>query len=206
MIASHRHRFVFLKTRKTAGTSIEIALSRHCGPDDVITPISPADERLRRELGGRGPQNHLTEPRAYNHMRARRAITLLGRPTWEAYFTFAVERNPWDLVASSYRYSARRPGFSVPFADYVRSRRVDRLAGNERIYRLRDRVAVDVVYRYEELPAAMRDVGERLGLALELPHAKSSSGPHYRELYSPADADVVRRRFAWTVEAFGYEF
>jgi len=37
VIASHRHRFVFVKTRKTAGTSLEIALSRHCGPDDVVT-------------------------------------------------------------------------------------------------------------------------------------------------------------------------
>ena len=74
MIASHRHRFVFVKTRKPAGTSLEIALSRHCGPEDVITPISAADERLRRELGGTGPQNHLTDPQAYNHMRARRVI------------------------------------------------------------------------------------------------------------------------------------
>ena len=43
MIASHQHRFIFLKTRKTAGTSVEIALSKVCGPDDIITEISPED-------------------------------------------------------------------------------------------------------------------------------------------------------------------
>lgn len=32
MIVSHRYRYIFIKTKKTAGTSIEIALSRHCGP------------------------------------------------------------------------------------------------------------------------------------------------------------------------------
>jgi hypothetical protein len=54
LIISHRHRFIFLKTRKTAGTSVEIALSRFCGPDDVIRR-SPGDEALRRELGYPAP-------------------------------------------------------------------------------------------------------------------------------------------------------
>ena len=57
MIVSHQHRFVFVKTRKTAGTSIEIALAQHCGPDDIITPIDEVDEQIRRNLGHRGPQN-----------------------------------------------------------------------------------------------------------------------------------------------------
>ena len=50
MILSHRYRYLFLKTNKTAGTSIEIALSKFCGPDDIITPISPEDEAIRRRL------------------------------------------------------------------------------------------------------------------------------------------------------------
>ncbi|WP_275670288.1 hypothetical protein [Okeania hirsuta] len=40
MIISHKYKFIFLKTIKTSGTSIEIYLSRFCGDDDVITPIS----------------------------------------------------------------------------------------------------------------------------------------------------------------------
>ena len=40
MIISHQLQLIFVKTRKTAGTSIEIALSRYAGPDDVITAIS----------------------------------------------------------------------------------------------------------------------------------------------------------------------
>ena len=57
MIVSHRHKFVFMKTRKTAGTSIEIALSEHCGPSDIVSPNDPADEELRSKLGFTGPQN-----------------------------------------------------------------------------------------------------------------------------------------------------
>jgi hypothetical protein len=31
MIISPAHRFIFIKTRKTAGTSMEIALAKFCG-------------------------------------------------------------------------------------------------------------------------------------------------------------------------------
>ncbi len=110
MIVSHRHRFIFIKTRKTASTSVEIALSRHCGPDDVVTPITPEDEVLRARLGGLGPQNH--EPpdfpvRAANHSGCRAVGAAVGCAVWNDYFTFAVERNPWDAVVSSYHYRFR---------------------------------------------------------------------------------------------------
>lgn len=49
MIISHKYKFIFLKTKKTAGTSFEIALSRYLGEDDVVTPISPECEALRQE-------------------------------------------------------------------------------------------------------------------------------------------------------------
>lgn len=207
MIASHAHRFVFIKTRKTAGTSLEIALSRHCGPDDIVTRISPADEELRAAAGGVPPQNDATSPSSYAHMGARRVIRVIGRETWDSYFTFAVERNPFDVVASSWRYSARKPSFTKTFAEFVRTpRRLDRLALNERLYRMGGEVVVDRVYRYEELPAAVADISSRLGVDLDLPHAKQGSGPHYRELYGPGDAEIVAARFARTIREFGYEF
>jgi len=207
LIASHRHRFVFVKTRKTAGTSLEIALSRHCGPDDIVTRISPADEELRAVAGGVPPQNDDTTPSSYAHMGARRVIKVIGRETWDDWFTFAVERNPFDVVASSWRYSARKPSFTKTFAEFVRTpRRLDRLALNERLYRLGGQVVVDRVYRYEELPAAVEDISARLGLELDLPHAKQGSGPHYRELYGPGDAEIVAARFKRTIREFGYEF
>ncbi len=206
MIASHAHRFVFIKTRKTAGTSIEIALSRHCGPDDIVTRISADDEELRAAAGGVAPQHDDTEPSSYAHMGARRVIEVIGRETWDDYFTFAVERNPFDVVASSYRYSARKSTFTKTFAEFVRSKRLARLALNERLYRLHGDVIVDQVYRYEELPAAMADVSARLGIELDLPHAKQGSGAHYRDLYGPGDAEIVGERFARTIREFGYEF
>ena len=59
MIISHKHKFIFIKTHKTAGTSLEIALSKYCGEEDVITPISDKDEQIRRNLGYRVAQNYI---------------------------------------------------------------------------------------------------------------------------------------------------
>lgn len=57
MILSRKHRFVFVKGIKVGGTSAEIALSQICGSEDIVTPVTPADERHR--LGTNG------EPRNY---------------------------------------------------------------------------------------------------------------------------------------------
>ena len=56
VIVSHKHKFIFIKTRKTAGTSIELFLSRFCGEKDIITPIYPvvpdADYHVPRNWRG----------------------------------------------------------------------------------------------------------------------------------------------------------
>lgn len=103
MIVSHRYRFIFLKTRKTAGTSIEVALSRLMGEADIITPIGREDEAVRSQLGYRGPQNFLVSPlrygveewrkliferhrtKFYNHIPAREAKRFLGDRIWNSY-------------------------------------------------------------------------------------------------------------------------
>lgn len=41
MIVSHEHRFVFVKTMKTAGTAIEVLLARHAGPDAIVGVLNP---------------------------------------------------------------------------------------------------------------------------------------------------------------------
>src|SRR4051794_2759880 len=51
MIVSHEHRFIFIKTHKTAGTSVEVALSRVAGEDAIVPPTTPAEP-------GHRPRNH----------------------------------------------------------------------------------------------------------------------------------------------------
>ena len=128
MIISHQHRFIFFKTRKTAGTSFEIALSSVCGPEDVITPISPIDEKTRAKLGFRGAQNttlprsrwskrdwerlalrwRRPEPLFYPHIPALEIRSKVPASVWESYFKFTLVRNPWERVVSRYFWDQRR--------------------------------------------------------------------------------------------------
>ena len=43
MIISHKHKFIFIKTRKTAGTTIEYNLSKYLGSEDIIAPSEQAN-------------------------------------------------------------------------------------------------------------------------------------------------------------------
>ena len=56
-IISYSKNFIFVKTNKTAGTSLEIVLSKYCNDKDVIGQIGN-DEKIRSELGYRTAQNH----------------------------------------------------------------------------------------------------------------------------------------------------
>lgn len=214
MIVSHAHRFIFMKTLKTAGTSMEIELSRVCGPDDVITPLMPEEELLRAERGGRPAQNYESPPlphRVYQHIRASKARPIIGRETWESYFTFAIDRNPWDAVVSAY-YWLRRNGRVDSFERFLAGPNVARLADrNYRIYHIGGQVAVDRVLRFERLADELAEVWRHLDLPGEpaLPRAKAEARPpeaHYRDLYDDESRELVARLFARQIAELGYEF
>ena len=57
MIYLAEHKLLFVKPKKVAGTSVEIALSCNAGPGDIVTPLIPGDEAVRQDAGGRFPVN-----------------------------------------------------------------------------------------------------------------------------------------------------
>lgn len=214
MIVCHEHRFIFMKTLKTAGTSVEIELSRVCGPRDVVTPLPLDDEVLRAGRGGRPPQNHESPPlpeRVHEHIRASKVRPIVGREVWDGYFSFAIERNPWDAVVSLF-YWLRRNDKVDTFERFLTMPNIEQLARrNYQAYHLRGAVAVDRVLRFERLADDLAEVWEHLSLpgAPQLTHAKAGARPlgsDYRELYDAESAELVRRVFARQIEELGYRF
>lgn len=227
MIISHRHKFIFLKTVKTGGTSVEIALSRYCGSDDIITPISPEDEPARRELGIT-PRNYLA-PRAvysmpdyyrllfhgeqkrlyWNHITASEVRDRIGADVWNSYFKFTVERNPWDKTVSDYYWRASRGGPQSLDAYFRKYRRRFKHFNFPR-YSIDGRPAVDAIVRYEHLVDDLTSVLRRAGIGFDgwLPRAKGKSRKdrrHYSQILSPQQQQTIAEYFRPEIELSGYE-
>lgn len=222
-----------MKTSKTAGTSIEIALSRFCGPNDIITPISAEDEALRQAVGGQpsrvypakftqyGPVDWFRyisrgkeKQNFYNHIPARKLKKRLGPEIWTRYYRFCVVRNPWDRVVSQYFWRFRRiPEAHRPSMDeFLESRHVRSLQrkGFE-LYTIGGKLQVNHICRYESLAENLETVRAALGLPepLALPAAKAGhrkKGYHYTDMFTARQRDRVAKIFADEIRLTGYTF
>ena len=232
MIICHRHKFIFLKTEKTAGTAIEAALSELCGPEDVITPFREESEGDRK---GRDPQNYridhplkphrplwrklLMRPERYyhpsvgyyEHMPAWRVRAYVGDEIWRDYFKFAFVRNPWDRQISQYLYKtkSRTPR---PSLDRFMARKKRAYVTSYEIYMIEGEVTVDYVGRYQSLDEDFKTALARAGVEtkLEIPRSNVTPGRDrdlaYQSYYTPRTRDLVADWYAREIDLFGYEF
>jgi hypothetical protein len=229
MILSHKYKLIFIKTAKTAGTSIEVFLSNLCGPQDIVTPIVPP-------VDGHQPRNYeglinpipeiLERPgkffsvlrhtmtshkKFYNHMPAREVKQRVSANIWNDYFKFCVERNPWDKVLSHYYMHATRENGALSLEEYLAR---GRFPINDFRYtdRSRRKVIVDRVIRYENLLEDLGEVFDRLNIPFNgaLPVAAKSEYRSDRRPYSQVFNDeqrrVIEKAFAREIELHGYQF
>jgi hypothetical protein len=233
MIISHQHKFIFLKTKKTAGTAIEAALSELCGPLDVITPYREESEQDRKGLP---PQNyrieHPLKPKRpllrrllmrperyyhhsvgfYEHMPASRVRDYVGEEVWRSYFKFAFDRNPWDRQVSWYLYKTKSKRFRPSFEQFMSSRRRAYVT-NYAIYTLDGALAVDFVGRYErleeDLNAALAKAGVP-GCSVKVPRTNVTpdrdEARDYRSYYSADTRALVADWYQPEIALLGYGF
>jgi len=231
MIISHKYKFIFLKTTKTAGTSIEIALSRYCEKGDIVTPISREDERSRRSLGYCGPQNHRSplsdykvkdisklilkgkrKTRFHNHISAKEVKGYLSEDVWNNYYKFCFERNPWDKIISFYYYKFKSASQRPTISEFIESGAcLDLKKGGFGKYTIDGEVVVDKICRFENLREEIDCVSKKLGIPGEILLTKAKSGfrtdaRHYSEVLDAKARLSVADVFRDEIELLGYEF
>ena len=193
MIISHKYRFIFIKTHKTAGSSIEMALAPLCDQGDIVTTMESnihtnvprnfhgeslvercyARSRYFRKLIDRNSK--LLAHWYYEHMPAWRVRELIGEDVWNSYYKFCFERNPWDKVVSYYLWKKFGQQRAVPGFDEYVTQKTHRLPHDGNLYLDGDRLMVDEVFQFSDLRTDFQRFCDHLGIPFsgDLPREKT---------------------------------
>lgn len=222
MLVSHRKRFIYTKTAKTGGTSVEVYFEPYCMPEGVWefsdsreVYVGPAGIIGYRGEGGQGALWR-------NHMSAVHIRRQLGEDVWQQYFKFCVVRNPFDKLVSAFHFFNHngQSGPGKPVADMALNGKLkDRFRewlstaqryydGNK--YLIDGRICVDYFIRYEDLMGGMRHVCQTLDIPFQPEQMRRLKGG-----YRPADValgdyydneaiNLVSQLYRFELEHFGY--
>jgi hypothetical protein len=232
MLLSHQKKFIYLKTIKTASTSVESFFEPYCLPagqwqQDVFRPETVSEAGI---VGYRGLHQRrwfgFRRRRWFDHMPAWQVKRQLDPSIWNSYFKFCVIRNPFDKVVSAFHFfqGMEERGFhKMPvgpaeseierFRSWVeieigkRRRVVDRYC-----YTIKDSICVDYFIRFENLKHDIGEVCKRVEVPLQLaslPNFVSRFRPQEIPLldyYDEPTRQVVERVFDFELAEFGYQF
>ena len=232
MIVSYEHKFIFIKTRKTAGTSMEIALGSHAGLTDIITPLATEDEFKR--LGSFPdslPRNFLSDPAVEEHYRRavrqgdEKAMKLFRKDKFEDLYTVynhasvrralkVLDKDAWD---SCFKFTIERHPYEKAvsmawfrkgngeFADVLENTVARGKYRNFDLYTVDGAVAVDFIIRYERLAEDIKTVEDKLGGISILDRFPISKG-NYRGDRKPAAEHLSNAQKAKVQEVCAEEF
>ena len=167
MIISHKLKVIYIKLAKVAGTSFEIALSKYCGADDIITSIVEDDEAIRKSLGFHSAQNYMDpktqSPLFYNHISAEEIKQKVAEEVWNNYLKIATIRCPYDMRVSGYYFSVSEEqkkdlSFEQFIADSSKGLAIKCLCG----LHIDGKIAADFLIRYEHLSEDIKDLETKI--------------------------------------------
>ena len=113
MLISHRFEFIFIKTVKTAGTSVESYFEPYCMFDNEWEQKHARNEYISEAgiIGCRaqrhrekGTKRQVLKPKYRSHMPAKTIKERVGDDIWNRYFKFTVIRNPFDKLVSKFLF------------------------------------------------------------------------------------------------------
>lgn len=232
MILSHTHKFIFIKPQKTAGTSVELLLSRICGDEDVITPLGfDPDPNVREKHRAREPQNYFRPKPLKNwelrelywfirkgvrpnlnyweHLRAGKIKEYAGEKVWNTYLKISIVRNPWDHAVSMYEWMATY-GFGKvvkgDFDDFVRYKYMEMWP----FFAPQGNYEIDVMLRFESLAPDLENLStyfsELKGLSLPVTKNATRTSRDYTTWYNNKTREVIREKNLNIIDRFGYDF
>jgi len=233
MLVSHTKQFIYTKTVKTAGTSVESYFEPYCMGPGEWTPDHYRDAYVS-ESGIIGFRGEKRPPGVlwYHHMPAKKIRALLGEEIWSKYYKFCVIRDPFDKAVSAFYYfwknressrMTKNYSFAKRLSLFMRNGKSKTVAGEFELwleagnlpldrdkYTIEGRVCVDEFIRYESLNEDLARVSDVLKVSFDperLPTFKSGirdTAVDLGELYSKRSIEIVSNLYDFEIGHFGY--
>lgn len=171
MIISHKYKFIFIKTHKTASSSVCVDLGSKCAPTDIVLPVNEfleEDEVIKKHI----PRNYTKYKK---HMRIKAIKRVLNNfKIFDSYFKFCVEREPIDKLLSHFYWHHRfkLDSFFYKEVDFLWEKFIFSLPQINNInlnhWTIDGELAVDKILRYENLKEELTQTCKQLGMEVEL--------------------------------------
>lgn len=201
MIISHEHKFIFIKTRKTAGSSIEkIFVENYLNLSLDVCTGSDYDNTTRiNNLTNNGHVGYQWIKENYPN-------------EWKSYFKFAFARNPWDMLVSYYFWRKNGKPHKMAkgsFDDFLKSKSLDNWNDWKKMYTDdNSNIVLDKLCMYENIHQELLDLpvpynGEILSTFVKN-NTREQNG--YRQFYSDETVNLVYDEFKDLINYFNYKF
>jgi hypothetical protein len=216
VLISHGKKFIFIKNKKCAGTSVEAFFEKYCmDPSENYVQSHFRDSQINNF----GIISQRADPYNFkghdqlkwrNHMGIKEIIKHLGKKKAEEYFKFCVIRNPYDKMVSFYHHRMRVLDKTLTFDEWCKYRQTHCL-NNYRL-KLDDEYKIDFYIRYEHLEDDIKKVCEKLNIDFNpnnLPKYKNNIRPKkpYQKYYNnERTKNIVYMKHQKEFEKYNYKF
>ncbi|MFK7983620.1 MAG: hypothetical protein AB8G86_26825 [Saprospiraceae bacterium] len=204
-------------------------MSKFCGADDIITPLTKEDDKVRLALGFLGAQNY-EKPKSewsikerwqyfqkketpkrkfYNHIPCREIVNLIPEKIWNSYFKFTVERNPFDKAVSFYYWRKANEKYKS-ITNWLLDGGLKNMQSYD-LYSIGKFPVVDKIYRYEDFPFFEKDLTERLNLPEPFQmieykaKSKSRKTRDYKQVLDEQAIELIKIAFGREIELLDYK-
>jgi chondroitin 4-sulfotransferase 11 len=206
---SHKYKCIHIHIPKCAGTSIDTALF-----GSVVSEFDRKHKLWKQHATAQQAKKYYT-----------------NEEQWNNYFKFAITRNPFDKMVSSYNWMCRhikpcelrdkilfkdfifrKRGFETLFNPNLTTKKENRYVqiktATDFIMDENDNLMVDYVGRFENLKDDWNFICKQLGTKIKLGHRNkwSRDNKHYRDYYDDETREFITKACEKDLEIFGYEF
>lgn len=219
MLVSHRFKFIYTKTAKTAGTSVESYFEPFCVAEGKWAESHARDESVSEAgiIGYRGPAQP-ADCTWWNHMPAALIRARIGEEIWSRYFKFCVIRNPCEKVISGFYFFFKNNGSLRPAGEASEQEQLEAYLEtcgppiDRDKYLIDGKFCLDDVVRYKRLATDLERVCSRLNVpwnASAIPTFKAGIRPRNAtaaRLFTEKARNIVEAAYAFELDYFGYSF